>query len=275
MEVHVSVAPETLWSLHAGPLTLNITNSFLMMLIVMSLLCIVGAIIARRATLVPGAAQSIFEMVAEFILGLVEGSAGTRLGRTVYPLVAGLFIFIIVGNYAGLIPGVGTIGVERNGEFAPLLRSSSADLNMTLAMAILTFVIVQIVGIKAHGFGGRIKHMANPPFLFPIELVSELSRIISLSFRLFGNIFAGEALLIVMDAIGRVTLIGVVVPVVFLYLEVLFGFIQALVFALLTLVYIVLAASGEHEEHGHESGHLEEPAELEAQLPHGAAAHGD
>ncbi|MBX6342503.1 MAG: F0F1 ATP synthase subunit A, partial [Thermomicrobiaceae bacterium] len=258
MQVHVAVAPETLWTIHLGPVVLNITNSFLMMLLVMAFLILVGAFVARRATLIPTRGQSIFELVVEFLLGLVESTAGKRAGRRIFPLVGGLFIFIIVSNYSGLLPGVGTIGLNRtveagheagHTELVPFFRSPSADLNMTLAMAFLTFVIVQIAGVAAHGVGGRIKHLANPWFLFPIEVVSELSRIISLSFRLFGNIFAGEVLVGVMVAMAnaiKYTLVGLLLPVIFLYLEVLFGFIQALVFALLTLIYIVLATAETH-----------------------------
>lgn len=289
MEVHVAVAPETLWSIPI-PGTgseLHITNSFLTMLIVMAFLVIVGAAIARSATLIPSRIQSIFEMVAEFILGLVEGSAGKQAGRRIFPLVAGLFIFIIVSNYSGLLPGVGTIGLERAAEaghaaageeasttLVPLFRSPSADLNMTLAMSILTFTIVQVAGIAAHGVRGRIKHMANPVFIFPIEVISEFSRIISLSFRLFGNIFAGEVLVTVMVALAnaiKITVVSLLFPVVFLYLEVLFGFIQALVFALLTLVYIVLATADSHDDHVEEPGTVE--GEHHQRAP--AAAGGD
>ncbi|MCS7255722.1 MAG: F0F1 ATP synthase subunit A [Thermomicrobium sp.] len=253
---------------------LRITNSFLTMLLVMLFLIVVGSIIARRAQLVPGRFQSVFEMVVEFLLGLVEGAAGKRLGRRIFPLIGGLFIFIIVANYTGLLPGIGTIGLKETGGHAlvaaaegaaeaehgkvalvPLFRPPTADLNMTLAMAFISYVAFQIAGLSAHGLWGRIKHMANPPFLLPIEIISELSRIVSLSFRLFGNIFAGETLLTVMYGIAnaiKISVIGLVIPVIFLYLEVLFGFIQALIFAVLTLIYITLASADGHghEEHG-------------------------
>ena len=136
----------------------------------------------------------------------------------------------------------------------PIMRPPTADLNMTLAMSLLTFVVVQIAGVSAHGIGGRIKHMADPPFLFPIEVISELSRIISLAARLFGNVFAGEVLLGVMYGMAnaiKIAIVPVAFPVVFIFLEVLFGTIQALVFALLTLIYITLAAAG-HDDHEHE-----------------------
>ena len=129
----------------------------------------------------------------------------------------------------------------------PLFRPPNSDINMTLALALLTFTLVQVVGIRTQGVGGRLKHMADPWFIFPIEVVSELGRIVSLSARLFGNVFAGEVLLAVMYALANAVKIAIVplfVPVIFIFLELLFGTIQALVFALLTAIYITLAAAG-------------------------------
>jgi len=281
MEVHVSLPAQSLF--HIGPIA--VTNSMMLMFVVMAVLLIVGAWLARKiqSEPVPGRVAGATEWIVEYLLNLVESTAGKRIGRKILPLVAGLFIFIIISNFTGLLPGVGTIYIKEteshvpateatleageakaadaavNGEAEesheiPILRPPTADLNMTLAMSIVTFVTVQVAGVAAHGVGGRIKHMANPPFLFPIEVISELSRIISLSARLFGNVFAGEILLGVMYAMAaaiKVALIPFLFPVVFLGLEVLFGTIQALVFALLTLIYIYLAAAGhdDHDEH--------------------------
>lgn len=309
MEVHVEIAAETLF--HLGPIP--VTNSMLTMFLVMGALLLVGAHIARRAQVVPGRIQSVFELIVEFLLGLVEGTAGRRAGRRIFPLIGGIFIFILFANYSGLLPGVGTIGYyEEQAETAvhsgtegeadhgatpaseearvqdgrevaavgsaavtitrgaaeeaggaahrvlvPFFRAPTADINMTLAMALVTFAMVQILGIRAHGVGGRIKHMADPPFLFPIELISELSRIISLSARLFGNIFAGEVLLGVMYAMAaaiRIAVVPFLFPVIFIGLELLFGAIQALVFALLTLIYITLASAHGHGDDEHEHG---------------------
>ncbi len=305
-DLHVSVKAETLFEL--GPL--NVTNSLATMVVLMALMIIGVALIARRASVdKPGRAQSIIEMVVEFLLDLVENTAGKRVGRRVFPLIAALFIFIILANYSGLLPGVGTIGfyedeaemTEASAQVAsvqyategeaeeghhkvlvPFMRSPNADLNMTLAMALLTFIIVQVAGVAAHGVGGRLKHLADPPFMFPIEIIGELSRIVSLSFRLFGNIFAGEVLVTVMVTMSAAVLEKTVwiavpffaLPTIFLFLEVLFGFIQALVFALLTLIYISLAAAGhdDHEdEHDHAHGHV--PAHGHGAIP--AAAGGD
>jgi F-type H+-transporting ATPase subunit a len=285
MEIHIAIAPETLFTV--GPV--HVTNSMFMMFVVMGLLLIVGAALARNARLVPGRWQSLFEVAAAFILDLVESTGGRSFGRSIFPLVGGIFIFLLIANYTGILPGVGTIGIyetepaasaagEAHRVLVPILRAPTADLNMTLAMALVTFTTVQILGIRAHGLGGRLKHMADPPFIFPIELVSEFGRIISLSARLFGNVLAGEVLLGVMYALANVAKIAVIpllVPVIFIFLEILFGTIQALVFALLTAIYITMAAADSHgderAQHTPAEGHGPEPATV-ARVP---AAAGD
>src|SRR5215218_3449309 len=301
MEIHIAIAPEVLFTV--GPV--NVTNSMLMTFIVMGFLLIFGAALARGAKLVPGRWQSLFEVAASFILDLVESTGGRNFGRRIFPLVGAIFAFILIANYTGLLPGVGTIGIYRTesagaeadapnadenaavdeehadgaqAEFVPIFRPPTADLNMTLAMALVTFTTVQVMGIRAHGFRGRIKHMADPPFIFPIELVSEFGRIISLSARLFGNVLAGEVLLGVMYALANVAKVAIVpllVPVIFIFLELLFGTIQALVFALLTAIYITMAAGdshgGDHTQHAADEDHGSEPSTA-ARVP---AAAGD
>ena len=299
LDVHVEIAAETLF--HIGPIP--VTNSMLTMWIVMAAIILAFWLAAKRAKDIPGRFQGVIEMIVGAILGLVEGTAGRRFGRKVLPLILGLFVFILFANLSGLIPGVGTIGkweeveqvaseeptteittsdtrigeaaaeeaAETEGEvLVPFFRAPNADLNMTLAMALIAFTAVQIVGIRAHGVGGRIKHMADPPFLFPIEVIGEFSRIISLSARLFGNVFAGEVLLGVMFALGaaiKIAVLPVIFPVIFLFLEVLFGSIQALVFALLTLIYLTLAAASSH---GHDDEHVHD----DAKAPGAVAAQG-
>jgi F-type H+-transporting ATPase subunit a len=161
---------------------------------------------------------------------------------------------------------------EHEKVLVPFMRAPNADINMTLAMALVTFVTVQIYGIRAHGFRGRIKHMADPVFLFPIEVIGEFARIISLSARLFGNVFAGEVLMGVMVAMANAVKIAIIplgVPVIFLFLELLFGSIQALVFALLTAIYITLATAGHDDE-----DHAEQHGNAHA-VPQVAGSHGD
>jgi F-type H+-transporting ATPase subunit a len=212
------------------------------------------AYLSRRATLVPGRFQSLVEFPIEWLAGIVRGTGGRRW-REFVGLVIGIFMFVIVANLIGLLPGVGVVGIEHETEhgevlIVPFVRAAAADLNFTLGLALIAFVAFIAWGIRANGIGGYLKELliAEPaymtPLLTPIHLISEFSRLISLSFRLFGNIFAGEVLLAAMLA-----LVPLLVPSLFLGLELLVAFVQALVFALLTLTYITLAIA-EHRQHG-------------------------
>ncbi|MCL5257142.1 MAG: F0F1 ATP synthase subunit A [Chloroflexi bacterium] len=251
-QVTATPAAENLF--YVGPF--GISNSFVMMLLVMAGLVLFAYFATRKIQLVPGRLQSMLEMLVEMVLGLCENAAGRRAGRIILPLVGTIFIYVLIANWVTLLPGFGTVWLSEvsNGvtEQIPLLRAANADINMTLAMAIFAFLAFQYAGLKAHGIKGRIKEMATPlylsPLLFPIHIISELSRLISLSFRLFGNTFAGEILLILM--------VGLAGPgvVLFMGLEMLFAYIQALVFSVLTLVYTSLALGGFPADHGpHES----------------------
>jgi F-type H+-transporting ATPase subunit a len=171
-------------------------------------------------------------------------------------LILGFFLTILVANWIGLLPGVGTIGIthiDASGHEAviPIVRPASADLNFTLGLALVAFVMFVYWGIKANGPGGYLKELLGEPLymaplMFPINLISEFSRLISLSMRLFGNVFAGEVLLATMIALAPI-----LIPAVFLGLEVLFGFVQALVFALLAMTYIATAIAEHHtSDHG-------------------------
>jgi F-type H+-transporting ATPase subunit a len=293
-----------------------ITNSMVYTLLVIAALALFFWWATRRMNLVPRGSQNIAEAVVEFLLGVTEGTAGRRVGRRIFPLIATLFIFIITANYAGLLPGVGTIGycsaphteeaqvlnvktaapalaqegeasggglpaaectykdeagASHEGVFIPYLRAPNADINTTLAMALLAVGVVQVAGIAAHGAGGYLKELMTPLWLAPIHIVGELSRVISLSFRLFGNIFGGEVLVTVMYVLLGSIFIGFG-TFIFLGLELLFGFIQALVFSTLTLVYIATAVGG-HGTNG--GGHGEEahvPVGPAEELGHQAAA---
>jgi F-type H+-transporting ATPase subunit a len=221
--------------------------------------------VSRNHAVVPSRVQSVLEMPVEFMGGIVRAQGGDRW-RAIAPLILTIFLLVLIANWVGLLPGVGTIGVnwtDAEGHTAvhPIIRPASADLNFTLALAVIAFVAFVTWGIRANGLGGYLKEtfVANPaymtPIMTPIHVVSELSRLISLSMRLFGNVFAGEVLLAVMLA-----LTFAVVPAIFLGLELVFGFVQALVFALLTMTYITLAMAG------HGGAHDEEHDE-----PHGDA----
>ncbi|MDQ6695375.1 MAG: F0F1 ATP synthase subunit A [Chloroflexota bacterium] len=139
--------------------------------------------------------------------------------------------------------------------FVPWLRAANADLNTTLAMALIAVIVVQVAGIASHGVGGYVKELFTPVFLAPIHIMGEFSRVISLTFRLFGNIFGGEVLVTVMYVLLGSVFVGFG-TVIFLGLELLFGFIQALLFSILTLVYISIAVAG-HGTGEHDAAHAE------------------
>ena len=255
--IHVAIKAETLF--HIGPIA--VTNSMVGTLIVFVLLASLAWWASRNHSVVPSRLQSLLEFPVEFLAGIVRGQHETRW-RSVLPPVLAIFLIVLFSNYVGLLPGVGTIGVNtiQDGHevVVPIIRPASADLNFTLALALIAFVLFVSWGVRANGVKGYLKEtfIANPPYMTPlmtpIHIVSELSRIISLSMRLFGNVFAGEILLAVMLA-----LTFAIIPVAFLGLEMIFGAVQALVFALLTLTYITLATAGHgggHDE-GDDSGH--------------------
>ncbi len=267
--VHVEIAAEKLFSI--GPLT--VTNSMVGALLASVILLLAASWFARRASLVPSRGGSLMELPIEFLAGIVRGTGGKRW-RQFAPLIFGIFLFVLVANWLSLVPGVGTIGLAEKADgkeiIVPFIRAGAADLNFTLGLALVSFVSFIAFGLRANGVRGYLKELlvAEPaymtPLLTPIHLISELSRLISLSMRLFGNVFAGEVLLATMLALTTATLfmlpLAFVIPGVFILLELLFGLVQALVFALLSMTYITLAIA-EHRQHAH----TEHPGEAPGQ----------
>ena len=258
--IHVAIKAEPLFQL--GPIT--VTNSMVGTLIATVTLIALAVWASRNHSVVPGRLQAFLEFPLDFFGGIVRGQQASRW-QAILPPILVIFLLVLFANYVGLLPGVGTITVhgEVDGHevATPLIRPASADLNFTLALALIAFVLFVSWGVRANGVRGYLKEtfIANPwymtPLMTPIHIVSELSRIISLSMRLFGNVFAGEILLAVM-----LVLTFAVVPAVFLGLEMIFGAVQALVFALLTLTYITLATAGHGG--GHDEAH--EPGDHDA-----------
>jgi F-type H+-transporting ATPase subunit a len=244
----------------------------------------------RRATkeiklvpLYPGG-QNLAEGVIEALYSMLEGIVGGKLIAKVFPLLATFFLFILTANWLSLLPGVGTMGFgSHRGPFfshehleEPLLRAANADLNMTLAMAAMAMITwlfwtVQEVGVWGfikHTFGvkgglkGLLAILLAPLFIFVgvIEIISILFRPVSLSLRLFGNVYAGENLLHTMSNLGTMMhapkwlafVMSFVIPIPFYFLEILVGILQALVFTLLCAVYIQLSTT--HDEEGHDEG---------------------
>ena len=262
--IHVAIAAEELFRI--GPL--SFTNSMVGALLASLVLGIAAWYITRRSSLVPGRLQSALELPVELMTGIVSASSSRWRGYV--SLILGFFLMILVANWIGLLPGVGTIGIthieDGHEVLVPLIRPASADLNFTLGLAIVAFIMFVYWGIKANGVRGYLKELLGEPLymaplMFPINLISELSRLISLSMRLFGNVFAGEVLLATMIALAPI-----LIPAVFLGLEVLFGFVQALVFALLAMTYIATAIAEHHtSDHGEaDAAHADHPPAAEA-----------
>jgi F-type H+-transporting ATPase subunit a len=201
-------------------------------------------------TLVPKGIQTVAEIIVGSLYEFFTSVAGKYI-KEFFPLIATFFLFIVTANWFGLLPGVGTVVFTESGKFLPILRGSNADLNMTLALAIISIVAIQYFGFKTLGFhySTRYVNLKGPIdfFLGILEIISQFANILSFAFRLFGNIFAGEVLLTVMAF-----LIPFIVPLPFMALELFVGFIQALVFAMLTAAFLNVAVShGEAERASH------------------------
>jgi F-type H+-transporting ATPase subunit a len=227
----------------------------------------------KNAKPVPDGKQNFWEWMVESLHDFLEGIIGRELVRKTFWYFATVFIFILFANWAGLIPGVGTIGwgAMKGGHFmieTPLFRGVNADLNMTLAMSMIFFVCWVVWALQVNGPGGFILHLFGPKgdttgvlkyimiFIFILagllEVVTILFRPVTLSFRLYGNIFAGENMLESMSTM--VPALGWLLPIPFYFLEVLVGFVQALVFMLLTAVFTLLICE-EGEGHAHKKAH--------------------
>lgn len=247
MVLHITLVAEKIGNLWGLP----VTNALFTTWITMGVLFLASLFITRKLSLIPSHGQSIAELVVGGLHDFFRTVVGTHIGRF-FPLVASLFLFILAVNWIGLLPGVGTVGffrVEHGREtFIPLLRAGTADLNTTLALALTAVMAIQFYGLA---LGGRhyLSKFINftSPLMFGLgilELVSEFSRIVSFAFRLFGNIFAGEVLLTVLAF-----LVPFVVPIPFLALELFVGLIQALVFSMLTAVFLNGAVTHVEEAH--------------------------
>ncbi len=235
--IHISLVAEPLF--RVGPLT--VTNSLFTSWIVVALLCLAAVSIAKSIKKIPSNFQLMFELPIEALMNVVRGVAAHR-AVTFFPYVATFFFFILLSNLAGLIPGVGTIGLREGANIVPFFRAPTADLNTTLALAVVSVVLIQYYGFKTFGtrYLSRFFTLKNPMMTFVgiLEFISEIAKIVSFAFRLFGNIFAGEVLLVVISS-----LIPPLAPLPFYGLELFVGFIQAVVFSMLTLVFLNMATT--------------------------------
>lgn len=252
--------------LHVG--SFPITNAMVNGWIAVVFFVCVAFVASRRRGLVPQGVHNLIEAVVEFMLAEVEKVTGdVRRAKQFLPIVGTIFLFILFSNWLGLLPGTGSIGVwglhEGAVELIPLLRPAASDLNLTLGIALFAVIASHVIGLMALGpvahvskfvnLRGIVRSFKHGPMAILVaviefgvgllEIVSEIAKVLSLSLRLFGNIFAGEVLLTVMLGIFAYAL-----PIPFLFLELLVGAIQATVFAMLTLAYLTVAT----QEHGHE-----------------------
>lgn len=244
-EVHI--APQKVFEVGGFTVTNTLMSAWLTTLVVV-LLFGVGT---RKMRIVPGRMQGLLEAVVGALYGFVEGVAGPRYGRRFFPVLATIFIFVAFNAWMALLPIYPTVGFTAEGSdhiTTHLFRSAGTDVNMPLALAIVAFVFFEVWGFRAHklGYLKEFFRFGNPvqTFIGLLELVSHFIRVISFTFRLFGNMLAGEIVLFMMTFLTIF-----MTPVIFYGLEILVGGVQAMVFMGLTLVFtsMAVASHGEHE----------------------------
>jgi F-type H+-transporting ATPase subunit a len=277
------LAAETIFNIGSFPVTNTYINSTLAVVFFL----VIGFLIKRNVRSVPRGLQNFVETIMETLLGYFDQITGDRKkSLKFFPLVGTFFFFILISNWVGIFPGIGSIGVHHvvhgEPELVPIFRPANTDLNLTLAMALFGVVFSHIVGVVTIGFwkygnkfiklgdmfhafksgkGVNILTAIVEFFVGILEIISEIAKLASLSLRLFGNIFAGEVLLTVLASI-----LAFFVPLPFMALELLVGVVQATVFSMLILVYISVATMPihgheEHKEHDDHKDHSLEEAE--------------
>ncbi|KKP36499.1 MAG: ATP synthase subunit a [Candidatus Roizmanbacteria bacterium GW2011_GWA2_32_13] len=246
--MNISLKAETIFNIGS----FSVTNTILMSWIASLIILIVLILVSKKLKDVPSKFQSLVEVIFEGAITMMDQITGSHeKSKKFFPFVFTFFIFILLSNWLGIVPGVGSIGISEfhNSEevFIPLLRTANSDINITLAFAIISVIMTHIFGVITIGF---FKHASKYIsfkkgliyfFVGILELIGELAKFLSFSFRLFGNIFAGEVLLVVIAF-----LIPYIAPIPFLGLELFVGLIQSLIFAMLTLVFFGMATNKEH-----------------------------
>jgi F-type H+-transporting ATPase subunit a len=242
--IHISLSAEQIGTLWGIP----ITNTMLMSFVVLFLLVALTFTVRKNLALIPGRLQTLIETLFVGILDyMTETLEDAKLARKLFPLILTIFLFIFTANIIEFMPGIGSIGwTHEGGEFVPLLRSMNTDLNTTLALTVIAFIVIEVVGVATLGFFQYGKKFVNVSSVLGfmvgiIELFSEVARLVSYSFRLFGNIFAGEVMILVIQHF-----VPMVLPVPIMLFEVFVGFIQAAIFALLTLFFVKIAVTPAH-----------------------------
>ncbi len=237
-------APEIIFNIGS----FSVTNTILNTLFVDAV--ILGGVfyLNKHIKKIPGMFQNIMEMLIEAFYDITETISGEN-AKKIFPFFMSFFLFILIANWSGLIPGNGSIGLksEEGSNLVPIFRNATSDLNVTLALALVSVFATHVLSLKTIGIREYLSRYfsLNPINLFVgiLEIVSEITKVISLSFRLFGNIFAGE---IVLVTIG--SLFAFVFPIPFMALEIIVGLVQALVFSMLTMVFMTILMTPHHQE---------------------------
>ncbi len=246
--MNISLAAEPIFSISG----LTITNSAFTAVLVSFALIIIAAVLRVGLLTIPKRAQTLAEMIYDGLLGITKNVIGREdVAQELFPFIITAFFFIVISNWSGLIPGFSSI---LHGE-TPVFRAPTSDLNTVIALALCSVAYVQYLGFKYRGIKGYLSTFFNfsGPIYFAvgiIELISEIMRPISYSFRLFGNVFAGEVLLAVIIFLNSTFLpFTPIIPLPFYALELFVGVIQALVFCFLTIVFASIAISDHGEPH--------------------------
>jgi F-type H+-transporting ATPase subunit a len=245
--IAIHLAPDVVTHVGSFPITSTLITSWL----TVAVLIVIGYLLRTQLALVPGKFQVVMEAIIgggyDYVKDTLESE---KLAQRYFPILATMFLFILAANWIGLLPGVTSIGYwgEAHGEtrLIPFLYPVNTDLNVTIALALIAFFTIEVAGIIALGalkYGGKFINFRSPlAFVIGlVELIGELARVISFAFRLFGNIFAGKTLILV-----AIFFMPFVMPVPIMAFELFVGVIQALVFAMLTLLFIKLAVAEPH-----------------------------
>ncbi len=254
--INIHLAPDVVGQLAGIP----ITNTLIASWVAMIILIITAYLVGRKVKLIPNKLQNLCEaMIGAAYDYMAQVFESKELAKRFFPLIMTLFLFILAMNWVGLLPGVDSVGsylTDSHGDkkFIPFLHPAATDLNVTLALSLVAFLAIQTAGITILGFfkyAGkfiRLQFLLKPTgnnivlfFIGLIELISEIARLISFSFRLFGNIFAGKTMLVI-----AIFFVPYILPVPILAFELFVGLIQAFIFAILTLFFIKIAIDEPH-----------------------------
>jgi F-type H+-transporting ATPase subunit a len=251
--LHINLAAQRLGTLFGIP----ITNTLVATWVIIAILLLCAAIVGRKVTLLPGKFQNALEMAFELVYGYVHDMLGSEtLARRYFPLIATIFLFVLTANFTEFLPIFEPLTVKTAAGSVPLLHVVTTDLNTTLALAIIAFLVVEISGIIMLGFlkyGSKYVNFRAGFMGFVIgllEIIGNLARLLSLSFRLFGAIFAGDVLIMVIGSF-----VPYLAPVPLMAFELFIGLLQAAIFAILTLAYIKLALEEPHVSSKHAAAH--------------------